>query len=235
MKKYKFQFNKYLDNYGRWNGLFRESVVHVSKYLTVLKNILNNEKKIIIKIDDFIKKIKFINNCLKTYKIKFEYLDENSRDYGIIRGNCYKDKIIIFINDEFEEALSDSYIFSLMMKSLMPLIGHELVHRGQYYVRKGDFINFVRFEKPEETNYEHKQEIMAYALMAIENMRYNGFSDDEIFSKISKGNISGMESGIIKLYISDIKEKNEKVYKKFIKYVIEYLVDPIKYELKVNF
>lgn len=236
MKRYKTLFlNEYLNAGVRHLKILDEAVIHVKKYLDILKILLDNEKRNIINIPNLVDKIDYLNKIFKRYKIKFEVIEGQDRFYGIIKGNCYKDEITILFNDLVFDALDDSHIFNLFKKELMPLIGHELVHRGQYFVRQGDFLNFIRFEKPEENNYTEKQEIMAYAYMGIENMRYKGFTDQEILNKIKNDNVSHMESGIINVYLSDIKEKNYKVYKKFLKYITEYLIDPVRCELKVNF
>jgi hypothetical protein len=236
MERYKRLFlNAYLNTGNRHLKVLDEAVIHVKKYLDVITILLDNEKSTIIKTQSLEDKIKLLNTIFLRYKIQFDLIDSDDRKYGIVKGSCYKENITIYFNELVFDPLDDSHIFDFFKKELLALLGHELVHRGQYYVRQGDFLNFIRFEKPEENNYTQKQEIMAYAYMGIENMRYKGFADQQIIQKIQSGNVSHMESGIINVYISDIKDKDEKAYKKFIKYVIEYLVDPIRYELKVEF
>ena len=103
----------YLNDGNRHLKVLDEAVIHVKKYLDLLKILIYNEKRDILKIPDLTGKIKYLNKIFLRYKIRFDLVEDMDRVYGIVRGNCYKDEITIFFNDLVFESLDDSYIFDL--------------------------------------------------------------------------------------------------------------------------
>lgn len=230
----KKNFNKYFSKFDRITSLC-EAVIHVDKYINILKDIINQNRDIIYNQDVEEDKLKILNHIFKPYKISFYLEDSFSKNYGLIKGVCNKENIKIIVGFNIYDYLIDSPIFVTFTQKLLTIIGHELVHRGQYYIRKADFIHFYAYEQNQEKNYySHPQEIMAYAWMGIENMRSHGYSDKQILSKVKSNNISSAEIGFSHIYISELKELDVKAYKRFIKYMYKYLKDPIKYDLKIT-
>lgn len=226
---------EYMKEYGRFENLF-EAVIHVDKYLNVIEDVFLSNRKKITSIADK-NKIKLLNDLFYSFKISFELINEPVSNYGVVRAVNSKEHIKVFLNHEVFTFMIDSF-YREWLKTLLPLIGHELVHRGQFFIRKNDFVNFYGFENNGKLSIDtieatNTQEIMAYALMGIENLRFKGFSDEQILNKVKNYNEKEMESGIMILYLSDMKKYNFEVYKKFCKYVYGYLKNPIVYDLKI--
>jgi hypothetical protein len=233
MKRYKLFFNIYAQDYGRLQSL-SEAVIHVDKYINMLNIYLNQNKFKIFNEGSEEDKLRILNNLFLPYKIQFIVKDEFGKNYSLIRGLCNKENITIFVGFNIFDYLQDSPVFKVFSQKLLNLIGHELVHRGQYYVRKADFIHFYAYETNIDSNYfSNPQEIMAYAWMAIENMRSHGYNNDQILSKVKINNVSAAEIGFSHIYLSELKELDEKTYKRFLKYMYQYLINPIKYDLKI--
>ena len=234
MNKYKSFFGLYAQEYGRLQEL-SESVIHVDKYVSMLSEYINQNKNIIFNEPSENNKLDILNKLFESYKIHLNLIDEFGKNYGIIKGSCNKENIVITIGYNIFDYLIDSPIFKIFMQKLLNLIGHELVHRGQYYLRKADYIYFYAYESNVDKNYfSNPQEIMAYAWMGIENMRSHGYTNNQILDKIKGNNVSPAEIGFSHIYLSELKELDESAYKRFLKYMYEYIIDPIKYDLKIN-
>lgn len=229
----KNNLNLYLSRFDRVSSLC-EAVIHVDKYVDVLKSILYQNRNLIFNQTEEDNKLNILNDIFKPYKIVFHVEDNIGKNYGLIKGICNKENIKIIVGFNIYDYLVDSPIFKIFGQKLLNLIGHELVHRGQYYIRKADFIYFYAYEKDTEKNYfSNPQEIMAYAWMGIENMRSHGYTDIQILNKIKSNNVSAAEIGFSHIYLSELRELDIKAYKRFLKYMYQYLKDPIKYDLKI--
>lgn len=73
---------------------------------------------------------------------------------------------------------------------------------------------------------------MAYALMYIESLRYSGYTNKQMLDMLRTGNFIKSQSLHINFYIDEMKDRDIKVFKKFRKYIYEYLENPIKNDLK---
>lgn len=236
------RYSRYLENYGRCTDLLSEAVIHIDNYLNILKDLFRQNKKSLIEFDELDNKIKKLNLIFKSYKIEFKLKDESGNNYGIVQGLFRKEYIYVYVGYNFEISLENEVSYEAMLKNLFPLLGHELVHRGQWYKSKNDFLNFYAFENEEEIkkmDLTNKWEIMAYALMTIESFRYAGYSDKKILDTFQLGlkkggNFPFFVSRVMNLYINEIKESNFKVYKRFLKYIYDYLKNPIVNDLKVQ-
>jgi hypothetical protein len=233
-KEYDRCMSRYISKFERVTNLF-ESVIHIDKYIHILQDLIRQEQSTIFNFEELEDRFNHFKSIFIPYKIKFE----NTNIFlsgGVKKAKSYKENITVYVGENVLDFFDNEISFNLFRKRLIPLIGHELIHRGQYYIRTADFINFYVFEDEiEDPNYyKYPEEIMAYAWMAIENMRHHGYPDNKIIARINSDNIGPAEMGISYLYISTIKEKNEKVYKRFLKYMYQYLNDPIKYDLKIK-
>jgi len=228
---------EYMHQYGRIESL-KETVIHINRYLDILKDELNYIERI-LKVSKNIDTLQLFNEIFSKYKIVFDLVADNSNNQSaFIKGTTQRANITIFVNENFYKYTSINYldVFNGFKKECLLLFGHELVHRGQYYVRTGDKINFYNFDgenEPNENYLSNPQEMMAYAWMYIESLHYAGFKDDEIFNMVKTGNLRKVWSLHIDFYLSDMKILNLKVYKRFLRYIYQYLENPIIYNLKV--
>jgi hypothetical protein len=238
MQRYESKFRRNLYDYIHAVCRFKETVIHVQKYLDILKD----ELEIIKRELPFYKgdTLQLFNERFYTYKIQFVIYDNYPGEGGIYEGKSSSDNIIIYLNEKFyfytEKENLD--VFKYFEKELIIILSHELVHRGQYYVRAGDKINFYNFDgnASNSTNMEYMknpQEIMAYAYMYIESLRYSGFKNDQILKMLKSGNFAKSQSLHINFYINEMNKFNRDAFLKFRKYIYQYIIDPIRYDLKV--
>jgi hypothetical protein len=234
VKRYKRKFDIYYHQLGRFN----ETVVHVSKYLDILKDELKALKRelIVYKGDS----LQLFNEKFYGYKIQFALYDQYSGTKGLIKGETNRDNIVIKVNEDFYFYTSKENlnVFNLFTEQLLLLLSHELVHRGQYYIRAGDKLNFYNFDGDldGQINIEYlknPQEVMAYALMYIESLRYSGFTNNDIMEMLRSGNFVKSQSLHIDFYINKMREHNRDAFLKFRKYILQYINDPVRYDLKV--
>jgi len=235
MKRYKRKFDPYYHQLGRFN----EAVVHVDKYLDILKDELKQLKRTLI----FFKgdALQLFNEKFYTYKIQFVIIDSMKVNKGVVEGVINKDNIIIYLTDDFYFYTSKDNldVFNQFEKELIILLSHELVHRGQYYVRAGDKINFYNFEGSSIDNdidieyMKNPQEIMAYAYMYIESLRYSGYSNNNIMEMLKSGNFARSQSLHITFYINEMNKHNRNAFLKFRKYIVQYINDPVRYDLRL--
>ena len=171
MKRYKRQIDIYNHSVGR----FTETVIHVEKYLNILRDeLLKIKRELSFYRGDV---LQLFNEAFYTYKILFIIVDTPKGEFGCVEGKINRQDIRIYLNDDFYFYTSKENldIFNQFQNELLILISHELVHRGQYFVRVGDKINFYNFEGSTTSNevdieyLKNHQEIMAYALMYIES------------------------------------------------------------------
>jgi hypothetical protein len=234
VKRYKRKFDPYYHQLGR----FQERVVHVAKYLDILKDELVSLKRTL----QFFKgdTLQLFNEKFYTYKIQFALYDQYSGVMGLIKGETNRDNIVIKVNEDFYFYTSKENldVFNQFTEQLSLLFSHELVHRGQYYIRAGDKLNFYNFDgdlsgEVDIEYLQNPQEVMAYALMYIESLRYSGFTNDKIMSMLRTGNFIKSQSLHIDFYINKMKEHNRDAFLRFRKYILQYINDPIRYNLKV--
>jgi len=234
MQRYKRKFDLYYHQLGR----IQEAVVHVDKYLNILKDKLSELKREL----KFFRgdALQLFNEKFYGYKIKFVVIDSPNSNRGLVKGNCNKDNIIIYVTDDFYMHTSKDFldVFNVFTQELLLLLSHELVHRGQYYIRSGDKLNFYNFDGNISGGVDieylkNPQEIMAYALMYIESLRYSGFQNEDILKMLQSGNFARSQSLHITFYLNDMKTHNKNAFLKFRKYIYQYIADPIRYDLKI--
>ena len=217
---------------------FQESVIHVENYLHLIKDELNQIERELLFFKGGV--LQLFNEKFYTYKIQFVEADRpKPSEHGILEGKINRENIVVYIDDQFffytEKENLD--VFKYLVKDLCVLLSHELVHRGQYYVRQGDKLNFFNFDgNTDIVDLEYMrnpQEVMAYAYMYIESLRYSNFTNDDIIRMLKTGNFARSQSLHISFYINEMKRASLKTYQLFRKYIYNYLVDPVRYDLKV--
>lgn len=211
----------------------REAVIRVNEYSKLLLKILDdlykdyfnkeyNEKQI----------ISGLNIIFKTYNITFilkKYDEENDKKKsGINEGisSPAKDNIVpirIECNTFISNIFSDNY--NNLRQQFEYVINHELIHRGQFLkiVDEDLRLKVLKNQIKTKSYMERYSEIMAYANSIIDELRFDGNTDDDIL-KIVKGSELG-KSGVLDNYIEffKIKEDKPEVLHKLYKYVYEYL------------
>lgn len=234
MKRYKRKFDLYFHQLGR----LQEKVVHVEKYLNILKDELLELKREL----KFFKgdTLQLFNERFFKYKIVFAMYEGYPGTDGLVEGKTNLDNIVIYVNEKFYFYTSKENldVYSYFTKTLCLMLSHELVHRGQYYIRSGDRLNFYNFEggingEVDIEYLKNPQEIMAYALMYIESLRYSGFKNNDILNMLKTGNFAKSQSLYITFYINEMNLHNRGAFLKFRKYIYQYIVDPVRYDLKV--
>ena len=215
---------------------FIESVIHVDKYLNTLRDefykifdkvpIIGTTKEI----------INFLNNFFKSYNITFDTLSGESRN-GVIKGKCKHDlKIIIFCSNNLSDYFENRYKFSRFLDRCIFTLAHELVHRGQYIqMNKHLFLNKtngrdIDLHDIDVNHYKKSDEIMAYANLIIEELRFNGYDNKQILEGIRNDRFGIEDSEFLELYKIHFKT-DKKVIGRLYKYIYEYLKSPVKVEL----
>jgi len=211
-----------------------EKVIDVNLYVSLVLKILDNfYKKYKNNIFKSSKMTKALNEIFKSYKFIFEYIGSIEKDEektGInIMGTKVdkKDKfpyIHILCNLYIGKCLENRENYENFRKKFQLLIEHEFIHRTQFLLmadKKLRYkVNSSSFDRDEEYFGDYR-EIMTYAKQMIEELRFNGKTDNEILNIVN--NRIRNESSILDLYLKLFKNKNDKVLKKLYKYIYEYL------------
>lgn len=238
-ERYRKFFNDYDHHFGRVNSL-REKVIDPHRYLEVLKDELNRIERQ-LKATRVLDPLQLFNEIFAKYKIVFISVDDLNHNYSFVKGITKKENIIIYVNEEefYNYTKKENLAtFNYFSKECLLLIGHELVHRGQYYIRVLDQINYYNFDGEDTEGIvdylKSPQEIMAYAWMYLESLHYAGYNDQMIIDMLKKGDLRKPSTFHINFYLSKMKQLNVKVFNRFLTYIYKYLKDPIVYDLKIE-
>jgi hypothetical protein len=183
--------------------------------------------------------INFLDDFFKSYNIVFEVMEDRGKN-GIVKGRCKRDlKIIIFCTEDFNIYFENKYKFSRFLDQCIFVLSHELVHRGQYIqVYKHLHINKTNNGKDIDINnvdikhYSNVDEIMAYANLIIEELRFNGYNNEEILKGIKNDEFGIENSEFLELYRINFKN-NKKIIDRLYKNIYMYLKHPVKIKLKI--
>ena len=174
------------------------------------------------------------------YDIRFIFIgndiDENNDKSGInsMRSGNTTYEIQVMCDQYFKYNVSVNSTY--LIDTFRDLIKHELTHRGQFLLKKVNKLNMEKERRTEESfkSYlSNKQEIMAYANQAIEELRFEGFTDNEIIIMLKSYNFGSSGSTAIKHYVTTFKKDNSKdlkILKQLYKYMYEYLYGDRKRE-----
>lgn len=215
--------------------ILQEKVIEVDLYVKLVLKIL----------DDFYKEYKgnlfnaekvvnALNIIFKTYKFIFKYKGFPNKDIEKSGINFMatevnkKDKfpyIYIYCNSYLGNCIETNLNYKKFRQKFKKLIEHEFIHRSQFLLMADEELRYRVNTEPYENDEEYfsnYREIMTYAKQMIEELRFEGKTNQEILN-IVKNNI-GKESSILDLYIQLFKNKNDKVLKRLYKYIYEYLI-----------
>jgi hypothetical protein len=238
----KYSESRVQNRYVNSNSIFKEAVIRTNKYANVItdhfrsinKKLKNNifsqtrelTKELNINFSDYDLKFIFIGqvNPLDVKESGIQEMETGSMSYeiNVICNQFFKSNFIT----------SDEKLFG----DFYDLMVHELTHRGQLLLKK---IKNLEIELSKKTNYGEKQylsdryELMAYANQTIEELRFEGYTDNQIIVMIKSFNFKDCKSAIISYYLKVFdKHKNEdlKILKQFFKYIYEYLIGDRKRE-----
>lgn len=211
-------------------SLLEEAVIEVKNYLNQIENIIKKIKKDIKNIENNEKLVDLFNKEFQSNKIKFLYepfyFDLGFGEYGINIGlsNKRNGDIFVKVNLKFAESFSDN--FNHFLKSLLHIIGHELVHRGQTLFATQEYLLKLKSKANEDESdyFSDKQEIMSYAWQIIEELRFVIPAKDnkELKEHFKNFNFIRSKSIIFDKYMSLFSE-NDYVIKRLVKYIYQYL------------
>ena len=181
MKKYQILVKTFSDTI-----YFKEAVIHTDKYKNILIKELEN---LLIKIPlnlSHDKIIDLLNNIYISYKISFQSLDidlEKSKN-GLLKGKTKSDlSIIIYTCRDISTLFNNRFLFSKFVDTLSLLLQHELVHKGQF-IQSFKNVHIDKkvdlYSVQDKKYYSDKHELMAMANMIIEELRFNGYSNNDI-------------------------------------------------------
>jgi hypothetical protein len=180
-----------------------------------------------------------LNKAFKKYRINFERgFNEATRDnwgeVGIIEGYIYEDgDIYIVYNDDFYLTFEDDYLWDTFKKVCASIISHELTHRDQFIkILKNQ--NYVKpVSRITNSSYlSDDKEIQAFSREALEEYIQLGYNKNQILQLIktptgsNKSQANKEESDSFWYYydyFSDPQYGDPKVWKKFLKYMYQYL------------
>lgn len=226
MRKYRriFEALHYFSN-------LNEAVIHTEKYQEVLEEALFSvfDYPLINKSSDEI--IKKLNSVFSSYNILFKIVNEEGRN-GIVRGKSIEHSIIIFVTEDFNKYFKDRKFFARFLNTCGLVFAHELVHRGQYLQN----VERVHLNKnvsliPEDLKYyRNKHELMAFANMIIEELRFNGYTNEMILKGLQNNSLNKYGSGFL-IFYQETFEDEPQILKLLYKYIYMYLKEPIKIEL----
>lgn len=229
---------------------YKEAVIRTDYYAKILK------EEFIKCIDYCTRKqcrtleylLRDINFYFDIYLIEFVNDGEIKNKHGInsMRTDFSSKKIIVDCNSFFKDNFYNES--QELIQLFYELISHELVHRGQFIVfnmnktaqhidklkRKKERLEFLsktisreEYLKIEKKMYfSDSHEIMAYSNMALEELRFAGYTDTEILNIIKTMKNVGNDSYVLELYYEIFDKTDEaeyKVLKKFLKYIYEYI------------
>jgi hypothetical protein len=185
-----------------------------------------------------------ISKAIKDIKVQFKVTKSYNLEGGASPGNPHHFEMTYNTQDAYEDWTTSEYMFDNWLNSFMNLVKHELVHIEQYrriLKNKGDiekvadvlFDTQAKAEKKYHTDMETYLsthiEIMAHAKQAAEDLK--GFDQEQLLDDLKDSEtiqeVAG-ESYAFDSYYSWIKPNYPKVWKKFIKYLIQYIERRIK-------
>ena len=194
-----------------------EAVIRSDRYVSIVINEFrkllqeNNGKKFRFVYDACL----FLTNTFSKYNFEFieKYDTDNNYQSGIDKGATTPGnlKIIFFCNASLGDLFTNKELQKRFLIDFDEILGHELIHRGQFLNVQGNKLRAEIFKlKPDDSMgndynkemhyYSRKGEIMAYAWMIIEELRFNGYTTDKILNIIKNNIPTENESVILEQY-----------------------------------
>jgi hypothetical protein len=223
MKKYKRQFESlhYFLN-------INEAVIHTKRYQQILMDVFYSLFFQIPFNKTSEELINFLNSIFISYKIIFK-LGEGNNKNGVVKGKSINEDIIVFVDKDFNEYFNNKFKFTKFTDTCNLIFAHELVHRGQFLqsIKHANLNKDISLEAKDLKYYSDRHEIMSFANMIIEELRFTGYDNDEILKGINEDLFGIEDSEFLFLYKSNFKN-DKKVLNLLYKYIYMYLKEPEK-------
>jgi uncharacterized protein (UPF0335 family) len=220
--------------------LLIESVFRPDKYTLILyntiKGIINSNQDKQFRYPELM--CNYLNEKFKLFNITFEnegYAYDTGKISGInIMGTSHINfEIRIFCSPYIKDLFINKNLQEKFLQVFKELVGHELIHRGQFLTVKNKEDREKIFKNNLQDNikyYSRKTEIMSYAWQIIEELRFQGFSNKKIINYIHikrKDDELYPEKEILDYYIFTFRDSD--ILKRLYKYMYEYLEGDINY------
>lgn len=219
MKKYIPYFKNVSSSIHMSYNYFIEGIIKPNSYVEEIKNFF---------IKNFDPKENFINNLINTgskYRIIFG-IDQNSHNRIFIGGsyNNILKLISIKCTKEVEGVIISKQDYTdYIIKDLMEILGHEIVHRMQYSKKDMDKFEY-RLANTQKQYLADRDEMMSYAWQIVEWYKVSGLSSDDI--KIIIKDEYNINRKNTPLYVYYQTFKDDKQYlNQLYKYIYMYLED----------
>lgn len=205
---------------GSYSIHLQEAVIFAKNTLYFLKEVFYRNIK--INTHTFFR----LQYYFKKYRIEFNFDDFDNSNKLCLGGNFDEETktITVFINKNVANTYEQYYTLDTFWKSIEEVIGHELVHKIQFYKRQ--FIKNVD-NTSIKTQLKRKEEIMAYSWQCVDLFMLYGLNKSEALKSISDYNNINRYNNIILMnyyhYFNNSDKKDRYVLKLFIKYVYEYI------------
>lgn len=218
-----------------------QSVSWVSSILDSIKSKLIDKNLSNIEISNI------LNKAFQNKRIHFEdspSFGEQVRDswakIGITKGFIYDDGGIgIGYDDNFWETFEDDYLWNDLKSALSSIIAHELTHRDQFIkmINKAGYIDGSADSISNSEYLSHPKEIQAFAREAVEDYMQLSYKPEEILQllkTVQGGSVTQAHKEESEAfwyyydYFYDSTYGDKKVWRKFLKFMYEYLQKIIK-------
>ena len=245
--------------------IFKEAVIRTNAYTEILRAVFNNAlKDISEKNYKYLETmLKDINEYFIKYNIEFinEGIIDEDNYYAIYGINSMQyapvnNKIAVLCNNSFDTNAKNSKQHKKLSDVFCDVVAHELVHRGQFLERRStslqQLINQEEAKAKKNQNkinasenpalegvigyLSNKNEIMAYASQALEELRFSGTPDSQTLKYLRNMSFPVGMSTIIDTYIEFFRKDGteyKKILQRFFKYIYEYIVGDITDQLEV--
>ncbi|HPJ86589.1 MAG TPA: hypothetical protein PLU55_00585 [Candidatus Pacearchaeota archaeon] len=220
-----------LQGYTCSHPVLTEAVIRPNNYAKMLTNYFDyvckrNKNKLEKGLPFFLFEL---NKRFREYNVIFEIENigspYNQRGIHVMSTSTSTGKTIVKCNYKLLESLENKESYNRLLHDFFVLIGHELIHRGQFYYRK--YKELLSYAYYNETNYfEDKDEIMAYAWCIVEELRFGGYNNADILKMVSeskKFTVIKKYSDVFKNIEEQLYHKNKKLFNLFLKYLYEYI------------
>ena len=253
-----YYVKEYIDKRADWRSNFYkdlkegEEIPWGPTYKPLFEAVIRSDRYVLIVIDELRQFLK--ENAGKSFKYafqvcvllskffhkyNFEFIEKNERssDFhsGIDEAKTLPSnfKITFYCNMALNNLFVDEELQKNFLISFDELLGHELIHRGQFLNKQDEIIRVDIFKLKQVKGNQHnkdmyyyslKGEIMAYAWMAVEELRFNGYSTKRILEIIKTNEPLKKESPVLKIY-RELFTIDDAQLKRLYKYMYEYILD----------
>lgn len=216
---------------------FKEAVIHTENYTDIIEGKLEQLISYIPLNDTIENILNFLNKIFNSFNIKFEVLkEEGISKSGILKAKTLNDSfktIIIYCTNDFNVNFRTKLNFLKFIEKFLIILSHELVHRGQFLLmQKHIHLKGNQFLDSEDLKYySNKYELMAFANMIIEELRFSKKTNNDILQGIKNNLFTSHDSEFLNFYTINFTKKGDKILNQLYNYIFQYIKEPIKIDL----